>query len=94
MEALLAAGLQRLHLRKPDAEPAELEAILERLAPRYGDRLVLHGPLGRELALRYGVSNVHGAVAYRDGSGFSGGGPRVEADGLAVSTSVHSWEEF
>lgn len=105
LEALLAAGVQRLHLRKPAAEPGELEALLERLAPRYAERLVLHGGGSRALALRYGVPNVHGAVAYRDGSGSSGGGPLVDGPmaagedvgdvhGLAVSTSVHSWEEF
>ena len=94
LEALLAAGVQRLHLRKPAAGPGELEALVERLAPRYGDRLVLHGGQARELALRYGVRNVHGSVAYRDGGGISGGGPMVDGSGLAVSTSVHSWEEF
>jgi len=105
LEGLLAAGLQRLHLRKPGAAPGELEMLVARLAPRYGERLVLHGGQAGELALRYGVRQVHGSVAYRDGSGFSGGGPRVDGlavgaadgqlgDGLAVSTSVHSWEEF
>ena len=105
LESLLAAGVQRLHLRKPAAGPGELEALLERLAPRYAERLVLHGGRCRELALQYGVPNVHGAVAYRDGGGYSGGGPRVDGRTdagledrdthcLAVSTSVHSWEEF
>ena len=94
MEALLAAGVGRLHLRKPEARDEELEELLRRLAPRWAGRLVLHGPRSRELALRYGVPNVHGAVAYRDGHGYSGGGPAVDGDGLAVSTSAHGWEEF
>ena len=94
MEALCAAGVGRLHLRKPEATPAELEALVQRLAPRWGGRLVLHGPRSRELALRYGVAGVHGAVAYRDGGGYSGGGPMVDASGLVQSTSVHGWEEF
>ena len=94
MEALLAAGVGRLHLRKPEATELELEELCRRLAPRWAERLVLHGPRSRELALRYGVPNVHGAVAYGDGLGYSGGGPVVEADGLVISTSVHGWEEF
>ena len=73
LAALLEAGVDRLHLRKPAAEPAELEGLLRRLAPRWSERLVLHG--GRELALRYGIRNVHGSVDYRDGRGRSGGGP-------------------
>ena len=94
MEALLGAGVERLHLRKPEATPEELEELLQRLAPRWAERLVLHGPRSRELALRYGVPNVHGAVKYRDGLGYSGGGPMVDASGLALSTSAHGWEEF
>jgi thiamine-phosphate pyrophosphorylase len=105
MEALLTAGVGRLHLRKPEATPAELEALLRRLAPRWGERLVLHGPGSRELALRYGVPNVHGAVAEAGlapkGSGAPavrregpGGGPMVDASGLVLSTSVHGWEEM
>jgi len=99
MEALLSAGLGRLHLRKPEATAEELETLLGLLAPRWAERLVLHGPKSRELALRYGVPNVHGAVAYRrsdaDGpTGYSGGGPAVDASGLVLSTSVHGWEEF
>ena len=93
LEGLLEVGLSRLHLRKPAAEPGELEGLLRRLAPRWSERLVLHG--GRELALRYGIPNVHGSVEYRDGRGRSGGGPFVGAgERLIISTSVHSWEEF
>ncbi|HEV2483251.1 MAG TPA: hypothetical protein VGS79_26480, partial [Puia sp.] len=117
MEALLSAGLGRLHLRKPEAGVEELEALVRRLAPRWAERLVLHGPNSRELALRYGVPNVHGAVEIGraevgraevgrapkregrersdgEGHGYSGGGPVVDAAGLALSTSVHGWEEF
>lgn len=93
LEGLLEAGVARLHLRKPEASMAGLEGLLSRLAPRWADRLVVHG--NRELALRYGIPNVHGSVAYARGGGRSGGGPFVGAPaGLALSTSVHSWEEF
>ena len=93
LAALLEAGADRLHLRKPAADPAELEGLLRRLAPRWSERLVLHG--SRELALRYGIRNVHGSVDFRDGRGRSGGGPFVGGgEGLTISTSVHNWEEF
>ncbi len=76
---LLEAGLMKLHLRKPGAERASLEGLLTRLAPRWAERLVLHGH--PELALDHGIRQVHGSVELRDGL-------------WAVSTSVHSWEEF
>ncbi len=100
LEGLLEAGVDRLHLRKPAADAVEMEGLLRRLAPRWAERLVLHG--GGELALRYGIRRVHGSVDYREGRGRSGGGPFVgggaaaggDTDGVIVSTSVHSWEEF
>jgi thiamine monophosphate synthase len=106
LEGLLEAGLERLHLRKPGAssgrdgmataaaaERKSLEALLERLAPRWRSRLVLHG--SREWAERYGIGQIHGPVRYRIGSGSSGGGGKeiISPEGLAISTSVHSWEE-
>ena len=92
LEGLLEAGLQKLHIRKPGAKAVEMENLLGRLSSRWASRLVLHG--GREMALRYGIMQVHGAVTRRDGKR-SGGGPFVEVGmGVAVSTSVHSWEEF
>lgn len=104
LEALLEAGVERLHLRKPAMRETEVEALLGRLASRWADRLVVHGPRCSELARRYGIGRVHGAVAYADGSGNSGGGPAVKdaavlvglsgRQGLAVSTSVHSWGEL
>jgi thiamine-phosphate pyrophosphorylase len=93
LEGLLEAGLQKLHIRKPGSTPVEMENLLERLSSQWVSRLVLHG--SRELALRYGISQVHGAVDLRDGSGRSGGGPFVGGGGgVAVSTSVHSWAEL
>jgi len=89
----LEAGLEKLHVRKPGVGPDALEGLLQRLAPRWGSRLVLHGNM--EMAVRYGIPQVHGAVGFKDGSGLSGGGPFVGVGApVAVSTSVHSWEEF
>jgi thiamine-phosphate pyrophosphorylase len=97
LEGLLEAGLEKLHLRKPGMmreearagsrrqvktwiDPMEgVEQLLERLAPRWHSRLVLHG--SRDLAKRYKIPQIHGMV--RDMGG----------EEIAVSTSVHSWEE-
>jgi thiamine-phosphate pyrophosphorylase len=93
LEGLLEAGLEKLHVRKPGVGQDALEGLLQRLAPRWGSRMVLHGSC--ELAVRYGIPQVHGSVAFKDGSGRSGGGPFVGTGApVAVSTSVHSWEEF
>ena len=76
MEGMLEAGVERLHLRRPGGS---VEGLLERLAPRWASKLVVHG--NAELAVRYGVPQFHGAVKNR-------------GNGLVASTSVHSWEEF
>ncbi len=57
LEGLLEAGVEKLHLRKPGGT---VEGLLERLALRWASRLVVHGRV--ELALRYGVPQVHGSV--------------------------------
>ncbi|HVU95105.1 MAG TPA: thiamine phosphate synthase [Puia sp.] len=80
LEDLLEAGLERLHLRKPEMSLLELERLVSRLAPRWASRLVLH--YQPQLALRYGIPQVHGPVNMGEGTG------------LRVSTSVHNWAEF
>jgi thiamine monophosphate synthase len=100
LEGMLEAGLEKLHVRKPGMGEDDKVELLERLAPRWASRLVLHG--NAELAERYGIPQIHGAVELMDGKGRSGGGfVAVEGGGSvtgrpgpAVSTSVHSWEEF
>ena len=103
LEGLLEAGVDRLHLRKPETSALELEGLVQRLAPRWAGRLVVHG--SPAMAARYGVGQVHGAVAFTHGRGYSGGGSRTSAQDRgaftvrrggqpAISTSVHSWEEF
>jgi thiamine-phosphate pyrophosphorylase len=101
LEGLLEAGLTKLHLRKPGAGEKEKIALLERLAPRWAGRLVWHGD--RDLALSYEIAQVHGSVGLTGARGKSGGGLPVESGDsvsmergrrLAVSTSVHSWEEM
>lgn len=55
--ALLDAGLEILHLRKPDAQAPEVEHLLQALPPRYLCRIVLHEHF--ELAVRYGLRGIH-----------------------------------
>jgi thiamine monophosphate synthase len=88
LEGMLEAGLEKLHLRKPGGT---VEWLLERLAPRWAPKLVVHGSVG--LASRYGVPQVHGAVE-RAGDGNGGRSGGGDAGRPAVSTSVHSWEEL
>jgi thiamine-phosphate pyrophosphorylase len=80
LRGLLEAGVERLHLRKPEMGLRELEGLVARLAPRWASRLVLH--YQPELAERFGIPQIHGPVKMGEGTG------------LRVSTSVHDWEEF
>jgi len=83
LEELLSAGLEKLHLRKPGAGEKEMEALLRSLSPRWSSRLVLHG--SQALAEKYGIPQVH----------LSGKEWRATLPGpLAVSASLHSWEEL
>ncbi len=85
LEALLEAGVQKLHIRKPGGGE-ERELLLQRLAPRWASRLVLHGRLDIiQLARRYEVPQVHAhwARSWENGNG----------DGIRLSASLHSWEE-
>src|SRR5258708_22004153 len=81
LEELLKAGLEKLHIRKPGSDTASL---LERLAPQWSSRLVLHGGRGvMDLAKRYSIPQVHGHW-YKP----------WEEGGIKLSASLHSWEEI
>jgi thiamine-phosphate pyrophosphorylase len=100
LEGMMEAGLEKLHVRKPGVREGEMVELLDRLSPRWASRLVLHGSVA--LARQYGIPQVHGSVELVNGRGRSGGGLSMGASiggGLvagqpAISTSVHSWEEF
>jgi len=85
LEALLAAGLQKLHLRKPGAGEEEMGALIRRLSPSFYPRLVLHA--SEKLAERYGIPQIH--LGKADWKG------RMDARrSRAFSASLHSWEEM
>lgn len=84
LEGLLAAGLEKLHLRKPGAGEEAIEGLLQQITPRWRSRLVLHG--GRKLwglATRYGVPQVHCPLNELAGE-----------RSAETSASLHSWEEM
>ncbi|HVW62525.1 MAG TPA: thiamine phosphate synthase [Puia sp.] len=123
LEGLLEAGLEKLHIRKPADRQEERAprnsgdirtpegrlALLERLAPRWHSRLVLHGDRGVvPLAKQYRVPQVHGhwhrpwienghsSMGLEEGRNPMG---REKGLGMqdgrppALSASLHSWEE-
>lgn len=55
--ALFEAGLERLHLRKPDAGKETLSALIGQIPGRFYPRIVLHGHFG--LANEYALGGVH-----------------------------------
>jgi thiamine-phosphate pyrophosphorylase len=109
LEGLLEAGLTKLHLRKPGAGQKEKIALLERLAARWAGQLVWHGDRALALSYGipqvHGSVELIGGKG-KSGGGMpvetedrlpEGSGDSVSAESgerLAVSTSVHSWEEM
>jgi thiamine-phosphate pyrophosphorylase len=70
-ELFSQAGLRRLHLRKPGADPAHVAAYLARLDPEHRRRVVVHGaavrgaPLARAVAPFVAAGEL-GGVHYRE----------------------------
>jgi len=110
LEALLAAGLEKLHLRKPGADKAALENLLQKIDIRWHSQLVLHpwaGTAGRpdermELAARYGIGQLHcsfkelgepEAAKMRPVVAETGNPDSRKMEPIALSSSLHSWEE-
>lgn len=80
---LLEEGIDRVHLRKPDAAESELRRLIEALPPALFPRLSLHDRL--PLAVEYGLGGVHlNARNPEAPAGFRG----------AVSRSCHSMAEL
>lgn len=57
LEGLLAAGLEKLHIRKPGAKEEEIANLLRQMPSGGHSRLVLHG--SRQLADEYGIPQIH-----------------------------------
>ncbi len=54
---LFADGLQRLHLRKPEATKVQTAEWIEQIEPQYRSRIVVHDH--HDLACRYGLGGIH-----------------------------------
>lgn len=80
--SLFHAGLEILHLRKPDASIEDIEHLLHQLPAEYMDRIVTHEHF--QLAISHGLKGIH----------LNRRNPQVPA-GYAghISCSCHSFEE-
>jgi thiamine-phosphate pyrophosphorylase len=85
---LLAAGLRRLHLRKPGWPAAQVETLIKALPAQFYPRLVLHGH--PELVRRYCLGGLHLTGQQRAAT------VRRPAllPGQTLSTSFHSLAEI
>ncbi|PJJ53105.1 thiamine phosphate synthase [Hymenobacter chitinivorans] len=82
---LFEAGLPTLHLRKPGASRAEMEAYLRAVPREFHGRIMLHQH--HELARDYALQGLHLPAATREA--WRG----TPAPGQLLSTSFHSLEE-
>lgn len=57
INALLDAGLERLHIRKPGSTEAEVEALLQAIPEHHRCRIALHEHF--DLAVRYRLGGIH-----------------------------------
>jgi thiamine-phosphate pyrophosphorylase len=88
MGELLAAGLLRLHLRKPRFSEQEMAAFIKQIPARYYARLVLHGHPGLVLALKLG--GLHLTATARASQATR---PKLAA-AQTLSTSFHTLAEI
>jgi thiamine-phosphate pyrophosphorylase len=85
---LLAAGLERLHLRKPGWSARQVEKLIQALPPPFWARLVLHGHPG--LVRRYELGGLHLTASQRAAARRR---PHLQP-GQTLSTSFHSLAEI
>ncbi len=83
---LFAAGLRRLHVRKPGWPRAEMAAYVQAIAPQYRRQLVLHSHY--DLASEYGLGGIHLTEAARRDPGLARGLRGL--GGRSVSASLHT----
>lgn len=83
---LFEAGLQCLHLRKPDASIDQVDRLLSSIPTLFHGRIVLHDHFS--LAAKYGVGGLH--VNRRNPHV----PPSLLSDGRSVSCSCHSISEL
>jgi thiamine-phosphate pyrophosphorylase len=85
---LLAAGLERLHLRKPGWPASQVEALIQALPAQFHARLVLHGHPA--LVRRYRLGGLHLTASQRAAAKRR---PQL-LPGQTLSTSFHTLTEI
>lgn len=89
VHALFEEGLDKLHLRKPLYDATQYRHYLEKIAPHYRQKVMIHGAW--ELFHKQMVGGIHLRSALRgteEGKMLLGAMPPQ-----AISTSFHSWQE-
>jgi thiamine-phosphate pyrophosphorylase len=87
---LLADGLAKLHIRKPNFTTQDYRAYIAAIAPPYHNRLVIHGSY--ELLNEYNLAGIHLNSAARIHEA-----TLKEIEKLhpaSISTSFHAWSEI
>ena len=82
-QALLEGGLRTLHIRKPHASIAEVQALIREIDPDFRDRLIVHEH--HELVNEMNLGGYHIK---------SHGKTPVDTQGKHVSRSFHDFEEI
>ena len=86
---LFAAGLEILHLRKPDAPASVIAALLNQIDPIYYSRIALHQH--HDLAEQFGINRLHFPERERQHLNTLDW-QKMQAAGLKLSTSIHQLE--
>ena len=88
---LFDAGLEVLHVRKSGVVAEEIIELLEKIKPRYHNRIALHQC--HELADDFGIKRLHYTATHREERTTEALIKRKQEDYI-MSTSIHSVEEY
>ena len=91
INGLFAAGLECLHLRKPDCTKKEMQELIERIDPAFYNRLSLHQH--HILAKDYGISRLHFTEKNRLQASEEKL-QKLKEEGYIISTSIHDPEQL
>lgn len=95
VERFFRAGLQTLHIRKPEYSTEQMMAYIEKIPKKYRNRIVIHSH--HELAIQYGLKGIHITEGHRkekkwlDVKLFF---YRILRPKMTMSTSFHSLGSF
>lgn len=84
---LFMAGLKCFHLRKPESDFRNIRELLNGIAPRFYDRIVLHQ--FHEMASDFGIKRLHYTELAREASTTAEWQSQLD-DGFILTTSIHN----